>query len=229
VVRPAAPVAFAHRGASGYAPENTIEAFALALKLGATGIESDVWLAADGVPVLVHDQVFRSGRRRIDVTRTSSADLAWDGVPTLADLYRECGTDFELSLDLEHADVALPALRAAQDVGAEARLWACHEDLGLLTELRSASPAVRLVCSTRPRRIRGGVEARIERLAALHVDALNMHWRDWTAHRVQHCHAVGLAAFGWDAQDPAIMARLVAVGIDGIYSDFPDRLVAAMG
>jgi glycerophosphoryl diester phosphodiesterase len=222
------PVAFAHRGASGYAPENTIEAFALALELGATGLESDVWLAGDGVPVLVHDRTIRSLGRRVDVTRTSAAELATWGVPTLADLYRACGTDFELSLDLEHAEVSLPALRVAEAVGAEVRLWACHEDLGLLTELRTTSPTVRLVCSTRPRRIRGGVEARIDRLAELRIDALNMHWRDWTPHWVQRCHAAGVAAFGWDAQEPASMSRLVAAGIDGIYSDFPDRLVAAM-
>ena len=38
------PITFAHRGAKAYAPENTIEAFALALKLGASGLESDVWV-----------------------------------------------------------------------------------------------------------------------------------------------------------------------------------------
>ena len=46
---------FAHRGASANAPENTIAAFELALGLGATGLESDVWLTADGVAVLDHD------------------------------------------------------------------------------------------------------------------------------------------------------------------------------
>lgn len=223
------PIAFAHRGASGYAPENTIEAFLLALELGATGLESDVWLAADGVPVLAHDRTIRAHRQRVDVTRASSMDLAQLGVPTLAEMYRACGTDFELSLDLEHPEVAIPALRVAESVGAEAHLWACHEDLGLLTELRNASVAVRLVCSTRPRRIRGGVEARIERLAVLQIDALNMHWRDWTTHRVGHCHAAGLAAFGWDAQDASSVNWLMATGIDAIFSDFPDRLVAAMG
>ena len=43
------PITFAHRGACAYAPENTLEAFALGLRLGATGLESDVWLTADGV------------------------------------------------------------------------------------------------------------------------------------------------------------------------------------
>jgi glycerophosphoryl diester phosphodiesterase len=228
-VHAAPPIAFAHRGASAYAPENTIEAFALALRMGATGLESDVWLAADGVPVLIHDRTVRRPGRRIDVTRTPAADLARWGVPTLAELYAACGTRFELSLDLEHPQVALPALRAAEAAGAEARLWACHEDLGLLAGLRAASSTVRLVCSTRPRRIPEGVDAWIDRLAPLGVDALNMHWRDWTIEHVERCHHLGVAAFGWDAQEPAAMRRLLGLGVDAIYSDSPDRLVAAIG
>src|SRR4051794_27300736 len=53
------PIAFGHRGARAHAPENTLEAFELALRLGANGLESDVWLTADGVPVLDHDGVLR--------------------------------------------------------------------------------------------------------------------------------------------------------------------------
>ena len=60
------PITFAHRGARAYAPENTLEAFELGLRLGATGLESDVWVSADGVPVLDHDGVIRGrfGRAR---------------------------------------------------------------------------------------------------------------------------------------------------------------------
>jgi glycerophosphoryl diester phosphodiesterase len=73
------------------------------------------------------------------------------------------------------------------------------------------------------------VDARIDRLAPLGVDALNMHWRDWTTERVERCHDVGIAAFGWDAQESAVMERLLGLEVDAIYSDFPDRLVAAIG
>ncbi|MBV8234977.1 MAG: glycerophosphodiester phosphodiesterase, partial [Acidimicrobiia bacterium] len=69
------PIAFAHRGASAHAPENTLEAFRLALRLGATGLESDVWLTADGTPVLDHGGRVRQGMR----TRTI-ASLARDAL-----------------------------------------------------------------------------------------------------------------------------------------------------
>jgi glycerophosphoryl diester phosphodiesterase len=87
----------------------------------------------------------------------------------------------------------------------------------------------RSAARARPRRIPEGVERRIDRLATLGIDALNMHWRDWNPSRVERCHAAGVAAFGWDAQAPGSVARLVDAGIDAIYSDYPDRLTAALG
>jgi glycerophosphoryl diester phosphodiesterase len=223
------PILFAHRGASGYRPENTLPAFRLALEQGATGIESDVWLSADGVPVLAHDQTIRPPGRRIDVTRRTAGELAPHGVPRLAELYSTLGNQFELSLDIEHPQVALPMLEVAVAAGAAARLWACHDHLGLLSRLRGASREVRLVCSTRPRRVPGGVAGigrLLERLVGLPADALNMHWRDWTPRLVAATQEAGLRAFGWDAQTRAAVERLVGLGIDGLYADHPDLLVA---
>ena len=222
------PIAFAHRGASAYAPENTIAAFRLALDLGATGLESDVWLSADGLPVLAHDLTIRPPGRRIRVTTRSAAGLASFNVPTLAGLYDACGTGFELSLDVEHPDAAVPALRVAEATAAAGRLWLCHYDLELLTALRRRSTDVRLVDSTRPRRIPEGIPALVSALAERGIDCLNMHWRDWTADRVALVHDAGLVAFGWDAQDETAMDRLLDLDIDGIYSDYPDRLGSAI-
>ncbi|MGH2465796.1 MAG: glycerophosphodiester phosphodiesterase [Candidatus Limnocylindrales bacterium] len=224
----ARPISFAHRGASAYAPENTLPAFELALRQGATGLESDAWLAADGLVVLVHDPTIQLPGRTVTVIQSRSEDLARWSVPTLAELYRACGTDYELSLDLEHPEVALPVLRAAQAAGAEGRLWACEEDLTVLGRLRAASLEIHLVCSTRIRRLAGGVAAHAERLAGLGIDALNMPWPDWTAERVAACQARGIVAFAWDAQEPAVITGLLGMNIDAIYSDYPDRLSAAI-
>src|SRR5882672_12730752 len=88
------PIAFGHRGARAHAPENTLESFRLALRLGATGLESDVWLTSDGVAVLDHDGVVGNRlRRRPIASVTRSARTRH--IPTLADLYVECGSEFE--------------------------------------------------------------------------------------------------------------------------------------
>ena len=71
----APPYAFAHRGARAHAPENTLEAFTLALRLGATGLESDVWITADGEAVLDHDGIAGGRVRRRAISQVARADL----------------------------------------------------------------------------------------------------------------------------------------------------------
>jgi glycerophosphoryl diester phosphodiesterase len=222
------PILFGHRGALGYAPENTIAGFQLALAQRATGLESDAWLAADGIPVLVHDKTIRPPGRRIFVTQRTAAELAaWD-VPSLAELYDTCGIAFELSLDVKH-DAAAPALVAVADAaGAVERLWLCHHEVGPLLDARANSRAVRLVHSPDLRAIRVPFDAHVADLARLDIDALNMRWRAWTPARVEAVHRQRLLAFAWDANDARAFELLMGLGIDAIYSDYPDRMVAAV-
>src|SRR5687768_14179847 len=76
------PHAFAHRGARAHAPENTLDAFTLALRLGATGLESDVWLTADGEAVLDHDGLVGGRVRRRRIAGARRAELPAH-IPTL--------------------------------------------------------------------------------------------------------------------------------------------------
>ena len=221
------PITFGHRGARAYAPENTIAGFRLALSQSAGAIETDAWLARDGVPVLVHDATIRRLGRRIPVVRRTSTELAAFGVPTLSDLYRSCGTDFDLSIDVEHESVALPIVDVAESFGAAARLWLCAEDPLVLARLRRRTGQVRLVCSTGPRRL-GGLSELAPRLAELDADVVNLHWTDWTARRIEIVREAGLLAFGWDAQDDGAIDQVLGLGIDGLYGDRPDHLVAAV-
>lgn len=221
------PLVFAHRGASGYAPENTLAAFSLGLARRADGLESDAWLATDGVPVLVHDSTIRLPGRRIPVVRRSSRELAALSVPSLADLYRLCGTDYLLSIDIEHPPVALPLIEVAEAFHADERLLLCSDDLATLGTLRARSPRVGLVCSTGPRRL-GGLAALLPLLRKLDVDVVNLHWRHWTPAGIRLVHMTGMLAFGWDVQDELACDRMTELGLDGLYTDRPDRLVARL-
>jgi glycerophosphoryl diester phosphodiesterase len=222
------PIAFGHRGALAYAPENTIEGFARALRMGATGLETDAWLAADGVPVLVHDRTIRPPGRRIFVTRRTSAELTEWGVPTLARLYAECGTRFDLSIDVEHPEVGEPIVAVARDAGALDRLWLCHEDLEVLAVLRAYERRVRLASSVDLRVKPPVFQAHLDRMIDAGVGVLNMRWRTWSPARLAAVHERGLLGFAWDVIEPATMTWLLDLGIDAIYSDYPDRIVQAI-
>ena len=224
------PIAFAHRGASAHAPENTLEAFRLALRLGAAGLESDVWLTADGVPVLQHDGRIGGFLRHKALAAIDRAGLTAT-IPSLADLYAECGTDFELSLDVKtpEAAAATVATAAAAGDGAVDRLWLCHPDWELLASWRPRWPTVHLVDSTRLRLLHHGPERRAAQLADAGIDAVNLHHTDWSAGLTTLFHRFGRLAFGWDAQHERVIRDLLHMGIDGVYSDHVDRMVEVLG
>jgi glycerophosphoryl diester phosphodiesterase len=223
------PILFAHRGASGLAPENTVEAFRLAVELGATGIETDTWLSVDGMPMLVHDRTYRRPGRRVSVTRSPADAMRVDGIPTLADLYTAVGTERPISIDLQHPEVAGAVIAAAAEVGALARLYTCSGDLALLAAVGRLNATVHVVHSTRRRRVPEGLPARLRALVARRIEVLNMPWRDWTPELVAWTRDVGLRPFAWDAHTLAGMERALDLGVDAIYSDYPDLLVAAAG
>src|SRR4051812_44058448 len=225
------PIGFAHRGARAHAPDNTVESFTLARRLGATGLETDAWLTADGVVVLDHDGVVKSGLRRRRIADVPRSDLP-SHIPTLEDLYANCGTEYDLSIDVKDpasAPVIVAVARAADAGGsAVSRLWLCHHDWEQVAQWRSLADDVKLVDSTRLRKMKEGPERRAATLADVGIDAVNMHHTDWTGGLTTLFHRFERYCFGWDAQYARILAALLAMGIDGVYSDHVDRLVDAL-
>ncbi|MDZ4827353.1 MAG: glycerophosphodiester phosphodiesterase [Actinomycetota bacterium] len=220
-------ITFAHRGARLEYPENTLRAFRRARELGASGLESDVWLSADGEVVCTHDATVRSGVRRVRVEKATAVDLARLEVPRLADVYDELGTDYDFSIDVKTPEAAAPLVDVARKFGALERLWVCSPDLELLVGLRP-EPAVRLVHSTSKRAV-GVLERHAHDLSEAGIDAMNMHHTEWSAGLVSLFHRFGVRAFAWDAQEVRHLRAMLRMEIDGVYCDRPDRMVATVG
>ncbi|HEX2063310.1 MAG TPA: glycerophosphodiester phosphodiesterase [Acidimicrobiales bacterium] len=226
LIRP--PLGFAHRGASAHAEENTLDAFRRALELGAGGLETDVWVTEDGAAVLHHDGVLRVGLRRRAVADLARDDLP-EPIPVLDELYDACGTDFDLSLDVKDPAAAPLVMEAARRHGhALERLWLCHPDWRQVADWRQLSGQVRLVDSTRLRRIREGPERRAATLAEAGVDAVCLHHTDWTGGLTTLFHRFGRYAFSWDCQHERVLAQVLAMGVDAVYSDHVDRMTQAL-
>ena len=219
------PIAFAHRGAKAHAPENTIEAFALALKLGVNGLESDVWTTSDGVVVMDHDGVVRQSLgRKTPISSLRRAQLP-SHIPTLAEMIERCGTAYHLSLDLKDVESGQGVIDVVREMapGLLERVWLCAPAWEKLIPLRGQG--AKLVDSTRIARIKEGPERRAATLAAEGIDAINMHHSDWNGGLVTLMHRFELTTFGWDMQERHILERGLRMGLDGIYSDYSDRMV----
>lgn len=211
-----------------HAPENTLESFQVALDMGATGIESDVWLTADGIPVLVHDRKIGPAYRRRAISRLRSDELPGH-IPTVEDLYRLVGADVPVSLDMKDPDAFEPTIEVVRRFGpaAEPNLWVCHPELVSLTSWRPQTTA-RLINSIKSRSLPDGLERRAAELAQLGLDGLNMFHSEWAGGKVTLLHRFGLLALGWGATHSREVAEVVDVGIDAVYSDYVDRMMAVI-
>ena len=222
--KPPTPITFAHRGARIEEPENTIPAFRRALGAGVTGLETDVWRSADGEVVCAHDSSVRRGRRRVKIATATAAELAELAVPRMADVYDELGTAFECSVDVKSPDAAAALVEVARRYDALERLWVCNPDLEVLRPLR-AEPAVKLVHSDRRKSIPVPLERHAYDLAALGIDAMNMHHSEWSAGLVSLFHRFDVRAFAWDAQEVRQLRAMLRIGVDAVYCDRPERMV----
>ncbi len=221
------PIGFAHRGARAHAPENTPESFDLAVKLGATGIESDVWITADGELVLTHDG--HIGLRRRQIRSLQRSDLP-DTIITLPELMERLPEELDVSIDIKTDDAMLPLLEwaATIDPVTRSRLYLCHPDWRKLAEWREIDEHVKLVDSTSVKAMDEGPERRAANLASAGIDVVNLRQGEWTGGMATLFHRFGRLCFGWDAQHRRILDNLLRMGLDGVYSDHVDLMMESV-
>lgn len=198
-----------HRGAKGHAPENTIASFQKALDLGCDEVETDVWLVADGRLLISHDrpnaeakltleEMLDFCRGRIGVNVELKAETSESGA-------RETGARVG----------ALLARRADPDVYVSSFWWPALE------ASRAAGPVVRraFLFSDAPDRLALFRSARELGLWALHPNRTYL-----TEELVREAHREGLRVNVWTVDDEAQMKLFAGWGVDGIMSDYPERI-----
>src|SRR5947199_1953413 len=215
--------AFAHRGGRAHGPDNTLATFQNALAQGATGLETDAWLTADGCVVLDHDGVLRAAKESKKPIADVRRDQLPAHIPTLSELYDACGTNFDLAVDVRRPNVAAAIIDAATTHHATERLWLVGGSPRLLSRWHSIADVGHLAMTIKFDARRGDVVSLAKDAGA---DALNMRWPGWTKNWVHRVHEAGLLAFAYDVQWRWAMRRCARLGVDGIFSDHVDRLVA---
>jgi glycerophosphoryl diester phosphodiesterase len=224
------PIGFAQGGARAYEQPQTREAFALAVKLGATGIAADAWTTADGEVVLHATGSCRVGLRKRAIGDLARASLPED-VVTLAELYETAGSTLHLSIDVHGSDVARRVTDVARQAGGDAlgHLWLCSVDRGEATSWKPLAEGIRVVESTRFRSIeKAGPEKQAALMAKGGIDAVRMPYDDWRSGRSTLLHRFGVLALGSAATHRRQLDELLLLGIDGVYSDQVDRMVDAL-
>ncbi len=214
----------AHRGAPAYAPENTIQSFEKAWKLGADMIELDLRETDDGYLVCIHDST-------VDRTTTGSGDVssftlkelkkldagAGQEIPLLEDVLKFARGKLQVNIDLKIAGAerriidTITRLNMNQDVLISSFLHI------LLPEVREIDESIKVAIL---------IEHVVENLASYAKDlgayAVNPAKELTNAELVQNVHHFGIRVFPWTVNNELLMKNLFDIGVDGIITDHPD-------
>lgn len=224
------PFYIAHRGASGHEPENTLLSFSRALELGASWVEFDVRVV-QGEPIVFHD---RSLLRMANVPGiVERQTLKWirsltlaknQSIPLLSevlDLLRgKACAQVELKGVGSGVVTALALLKALQDGWDVSQFLISSFDHAELLAFRATAPVFPIGLLTY-----GYPMACVENAQRIGAVSVHLHLDAVTEERVKQIHAAGLKVFVYTVNDPADMRELSALGVDGIFTDYPDRAV----
>jgi len=249
------PRLFAHRGASGEAPENTLAAFQRAVEIGVSYVELDVHASRDGQVVVIHDGTLErttngygnvrhhalSELQQVDAGYHFSPDggqtfpFRSSGVhlPTLAEVLRSFPT-LKVTVEIKQADPPIEeqVIDTVRACGRESQVILASEHDQVLTRVRARAPDIATSFAY------GEVVDFIQRVAtdqlagyrppgqALQIPPEFQGVPLVTSQTVAAAHGLGCEVHVWTINDPQEMERLLALGVDGIMSDFSARLLA---
>lgn len=227
-----------HRGAAGTHPENTLASFRRAAELGCDGVELDIHRTRDGHLVVIHD--FSLDRtttgmgviRDLTLAEVQAADagrfrgqqFAGERVPTLGEVLDVLPESMTVFIELKKGSMYYP--------GIEAELLAFLQQKGALRRVQISSfdhQALRRIHELAPDLPLGMLYGEnlldaVGYAQEVGAQALHPNWEWVTPELLQAAHAAGLQVNTWTVNDPALITQYRAMGVDGMISDFPERL-----
>lgn len=231
-----APLVIAHRGASGTRPENTMSAYELAVEQGADMIEIDLHRTRDGETVVTHDSDLAGlgGRGEIAVATAEEVRAldAGEGerVPTLDEVLDAFGSRIPFNLELKrgrrgiYGDLVEVCLEAVGRRGLLERTLFSSFDAPVLAALRERSRDARLALLVSPR----SAQRAFERAHAVRAEAINPGRSLAKPRFIESAQAEGFDVHVYTVDAEPEMRRLVAAGVNGVFTNFPGRLRALL-
>jgi glycerophosphoryl diester phosphodiesterase len=244
------PLNIAHRGAGGEAPENTLAAFELALRQGAGGIELDVHLSSDGMPMVIHDPHLSrttsgsgwvSEQRANALRRLDAGSWFNRRFPEKA-RQRYVGAKIPLLAEVltwvrQHKMLAFVEIKGGRNAypGIEAKVLDEIERAGVrrLATIVSFDLAILRRVRQLDSRISLGLDVSRSLLAIGQVrsiagKAVLPHWAIASRGFIRRAHKQSIGVFPWTVDQPVRMERRIADGVDGIITNYPARLAEVL-
>jgi glycerophosphoryl diester phosphodiesterase len=240
------PVIFGHRGASAYAPENTLASFNLALVQSADAIELDAKLSSDGEVVVIHDptvdrttdghghvsDLTLSDLRALDAGSFFSDRYRGEKIPLLAEVFETVGK--KIFINVELTNYATPRDQLVEKVCALVRKYGLERWLIFSSFFDSNLKKAEQLAPEVPRGLLArdgwlGVWPRSFGFAFGNYAALHLHRTNANPAQVRRVHRLRRRIHVWTVNQAEEMSRLHSWGVDGIFTDDPPLALNSMG
>lgn len=236
------PIIFGHRGASRYAPENTIAAFDLAIEQGARAFELDTMLTADGVPVVIHDHTLeRTTNGQGEVNQQSADEIlsldagslfspVYEGekVPLLKDVLDRYNKDILINIELKNYhspsdDLVSIVFDLVKESGMLEHVIFSSFLPKNLRILRSLNPKVKVALLT----LAGlpGFLFRSELYRGVSPEFIHPCFENVSRGYVEREHQKNRKVNVWTVKIPASAKKLIEWGVDGLITDAPQLML----
>lgn len=232
---------FAHRGASGYAPENTLEAFALAIRQGADGIELDVQLSSDGVPVVIHDETVdrvtdKTGYvkdytlqelKELTVLRNKFPAYSQSKIPTLKEVLEAVKpSGIQVNIELKtgiywYPDIEKKVAAIVEETGMKDRIVYSSFNHYSVQRLKEIVPDAETAYLYSDVILNVEEYAKDTKVDGLHPAVYHVKMADF----LEEYKKSGLKVRVWTVNEEADMKELIEAGITAVITNYPDVAV----
>ena len=210
-----------HRGAKGHAPENTIASFEKAIEMGVDMIELDVHLSNDLVPMVIHDAtVNRTTSATGNVADFSAKELQQLGVPSLRDVFELVQNKCSINIEIKVYAATQPVLDVLQSSSFDVdKIIISSFDWLVLQEIRFQNDTIKLGVLTET-----DISLAIGFATFIKAFAIHPYYHLLTAENVEKIKEKGFKIFPWTVNEPEDITFVKSLQIDGIITDFPERI-----
>jgi len=224
------PKIFAHRGASIKAPENTLKAFDLAIKERANGIEFDTRLSADKVIVVIHDgTINRTSNSSGKVNSLTLEELQkfdfgeGEKIPTLKEVLEKYGNKYWLNIEIKEEGFEPILVDLLKELNVKEKIVISSFLIPALLKIKELAPEIPTgyLYEYDLNELDGLLEE-------VTVNGIHPVKENVTKELIQDAHQKNLTVRAWTVDDPEIAKKLAENGIDGIITNDPKGIIAAL-
>ncbi len=239
-----APLVIAHRGASGYHPENTMAAFSRAVALGADMIECDIQLSKDGIPMVIHDEELSrttNGKgfvrdftakelQKLDAGSWFSQKNAGERIPTLQEVLHFVKGKVSINIEIKAESVSVhpengiaqKAIALVKEFEMESHVLFSSFNYRAISHIQNMDK--RLFTALLYERKQAKGQQISELMARYGAGVFNCSMRQFTKKRAQRLLKAEIPVLVYTVNKPTAMQKMLKRGAVGIFTDYPDRL-----